>query len=104
MAYLKIAGTAKLKYCNGEQKLPSAKESRFKMKEKIYQVYWRHKVNRDVHFGYVKAVSADAAFDIVTEKLREGYNVTAVYESSENAITPQSLTINFHNTTDYELF
>lgn len=74
------------------------------MKEKIFQVYWRHKENRDTHFGYVKAVSADHAYDIAMAKLQKGYIVTAVYPASENMITPQALTVNFINTSTYDLF
>lgn len=47
----------------------------------IYQVFWRHKDNRDTHYGYVFAMSRDNAYDIVSSKLAEGYSVTAVYEA-----------------------
>lgn len=67
----------------------------------IYQVYWNSKTNRQSKFGYVEAKSHDEAFDIVQSNLQPGYRVFAVYESSINAITPQSLTINFQNTSSY---
>ena len=50
----------------------------------IYQVFWRHKENRDTHYGYVRANSRDHAYDIMTSRLAEGYTVTAVYEARVN--------------------
>lgn len=70
---------------------------------KIWQVYWRDE-NRNTYCGYVKASGRNAAYDITQGMLRKGCRITAVYEASENWITPQSLTINFTNTTDYVLF
>lgn len=70
----------------------------------IYIVYWRNKENRIAHHGYVKAKSHDDAYDITMANLQKGYEVTAVYAASENQITPQSITINFPNTTEYRLF
>lgn len=68
---------------------------------KIYQVYWMNKETRARHFGYCKADSHDEARNVVQEKLQPGCIVTHVYEASENWITPQSLTINFPNTSEY---
>ena len=50
------------------------------MKERLYQVYWRHTTNRDAHSGIVRAASADQAYDIVTAGLQPGYVVIAVYK------------------------
>ena len=69
---------------------------------RIWQVYWRdRRTGLDPAHGYVKAESRDDAYDIAKSMLREGYEVTAVYEATENWITPQSLTMNFRNNTDY---
>jgi hypothetical protein len=70
----------------------------------IYIAYWRHNEERISHHGFVIANSRDEAYDIVMSKLQKGYQVTHIYNASENQITPQSLTINFPNTTDYHLF
>ena len=70
---------------------------------KIWQVYWRDN-SRNVYHGYVKATSRNDAYDITQGKLQRGYHVTAVYEAHEHQITPQSLTINFTNAADYNLF
>ena len=71
---------------------------------KIYQVYWRNKTTREVNHGYVKAESEKQAYDITMGKLQKGWSVSAVYPATENQITPQSLTLNFINATDYTLF
>lgn len=71
---------------------------------KIYEVYWMNKETRERHHGYCKANSHDNAFDIVQSRLQPGYIVTHVYEASESRITPQSLTINFPNTSEYTTF
>ncbi len=70
----------------------------------IWQVYWR---NRQSGYysgvGYVKANNAYEAYGIAKAKLQKGCEVTAVYEASENMITPQSMTLNFANTSEYTL-
>lgn len=73
---------------------------------KIWQAYWRDRGTgkRVPAPGYVRAESRDEAYDIVKSMLHEGYEVTAVYEASENWITPQSLTLNFPNESEYTLF
>ena len=71
----------------------------------IWQVYWRNRqVGYYSGFCYVKANTADEAYDITKAKLQKGCEVTAVYEASENMITPQSITLNFSNTSEYTLF
>lgn len=70
----------------------------------LYQAYWRNRWNRILCNGYVKAANIDEAYDIMIEKLQEGYDVTAIYEAKEHQITPQSICVNFANTADYELF
>jgi len=70
----------------------------------IWQVYWRNRQNGYYSaFGYVKANTADEAYDITKAKLQKGCEVKAVYEASENMITPQSMTLNFANTSEYTL-
>lgn len=69
----------------------------------MYVVYWRDE-NRKRYHGYVKAKNRDKAFDIANGMLSRNCNITAVYMASENAITPQSICLNFANTTDYTLF
>ena len=70
----------------------------------IYIAYWRNKADRIAHHGYDKANTHDEAYDLVQGKLQKGCRVEAVYEASESDITPQSITINFPNTTDYTRF
>jgi hypothetical protein len=68
----------------------------------IWQVYWRNRHGGYYSgFGYVKANTADEAYDITKAKLQKGCEVTAVYKASENWITPQSITLNFVNTSEY---
>ena len=70
----------------------------------LYKAYWRNNTDRKRHHGFVKACDPEKAFDIVTAKLQEGFSVVAIYKASESEITPQSLTINFENLTQYKLF
>ena len=70
----------------------------------IWQVYWRNRHGGYYsEFGYVKANTADEAYDIAKAKLQKECEVTAVYEASENWITPYSITLNFANTWEYIL-
>lgn len=72
--------------------------------EMLYKAYWRNDIDRKRHHGFVKACDPENAFDIVTKNLQAGSYVVAIYKASENEITPQSLCINFENTTQYKLF
>ena len=71
---------------------------------KYFEAYWRHEAERVPHHGIVLAENRDDAYEIVTSYLQKGYHVTHVYEVDESRITPQSVTVNFPNTTDYHLF
>lgn len=66
----------------------------------IWNVFWRDTTRR-THYGFIKARTRDEAYDFATKKLRPGTVVTAIYRASEGAITPQSICLNFANTTDY---
>lgn len=59
----------------------------------FWLVIWRHKCYRVRHYGYVKADSANEAFDIAAAMLQNEYQITAVYKAGEP--TPQSLCLNF---------
>ena len=69
----------------------------------MYQVYWRNEERRR-HWGYVRARTADEAYDFAAKKLRRGCTITAVYKASEHQITPRSICLNFDNPAEYKLF
>lgn len=69
----------------------------------IYQVYWMNKETRERFNGFVEAPGTVSAYTIVAGKLQKGHVITAVYKSSENAVTPQSLCINFR-APEYTIF
>ena len=54
--------------------------------------------------GYVKAKDVDEARKIIYDHLMNGCELIQIKPADESWITPQSLTINFPNLTDYELF
>lgn len=68
----------------------------------IYEVYWRYN-NRKSH-GYVRAESEENAREIAQVYLPPGIYVDEIFQVDESRITPQSITLNFPNMTDYELF
>jgi len=73
----------------------------------IYRAYWKKKTSPEYvagHCGYVKACSKSDARRIVEENLDSAYEVTEVIEAAEHMITPQSITINFRNTSEYSIF
>lgn len=73
----------------------------------IYRAYWKMKTSPEYvpgHFGYVKACSESDARRIVQENLDSAYEVIEITEAAEHMITPQSITINFRNTSEYTIF
>ena len=52
----------------------------------------------------MKACSESDARRITEENLDSAYEVTEVMEAAEHMITPQSITINFRNTSEYTIF
>ena len=54
--------------------------------------------------GFLKAKDMIDAHGILKTMLKPDCIVKTITEAYEHQITPQSLTINFANTTDYELF
>ena len=69
---------------------------------KVWKVYWNY-MNRS-HMGFVKARDAEQAMKEAVKALNCECVVNAIHEGKEHQITPQSLTLNFHNTTRYEMF
>lgn len=54
--------------------------------------------------GFVKAESEKDARRIMQENLDSAYEVTGIYPAQEHQITPQAITVNFRNTSEYRLF
>ena len=54
--------------------------------------------------GFLKAKNENDARNILKTTLTPGCIVKTITKAYEHQITPQSLTLNFANTTDYELF
>lgn len=70
---------------------------------KIFLAYWKDE-SRNTYHGFVKAENRYEAKKIVDNCLDKGWYVTAIYKADESCITPQSLTVNFLNTSEYKLF
>ena len=60
--------------------------------------------NRQTCRGFLEAKDMTDAKGILKNMLRPGCVVETITKAYEHQITPQSLTLNFANTTDYELF
>ena len=78
-----------------------------KMKEGVMMLFiccWKDPWTKRPYQGFVKAKDADEARKIMWENLMAGCELTHIDPADESLITPQSLTINFPNMTDYELF
>lgn len=71
--------------------------------KELFLVFWKTKES-NVYFGFVQAESKDNARIIALSHLQDGCTVTAVYKAFYDMITPQSITLNFTNNTDYHLF
>ena len=69
----------------------------------IYFVSWKGLFGNMAN-GFVKADSLEDAYSITMKALRDGCCVTEVCTAHESMITPQSLTINFTNETEYGSF
>lgn len=69
----------------------------------IYFVSWKGLGGNKAN-GFVKADSLEDAYSITMKALQNGCCVTEVCPAYESMITPQSLTINFPNETEYGSF
>ena len=69
---------------------------------KYYLITWRWMGKKSQ--GFVRADNIEEAWQIARERLKPDALILRVNPAHENMITPQSLTINFTNTTDYHLF
>lgn len=72
----------------------------------IFMGWWKDSKG-DTHRGLVKAECADDAWDILRNSLQEGYTAVNIIfwgDNENNNITPQTLCINFANTSEYQLF
>ena len=54
--------------------------------------------------GFLKADNKEHAKRIMEEKLLQDCELLEIRETKEHYITPQSITVNFTNTAQYELF
>lgn len=95
-----------------DDRLPSANvtvrtEDSAPRKAHVFQCFWKSRSapNGTPPFsGFVRAVDQADARHIVKDNLDSDYEVTEVQPAQESSITPQSLTINFRNDKEYELF
>lgn len=77
------------------------------MKEGVMMIFiccWKDPWWNRPHQGFVKAKDADEARKIMNKNLMAECELAQVDPADESWITPQSLTVNFPNLTDYELF
>ena len=73
----------------------------------LYQCFWKDRnapIGTPPSCGFVWAEDEDDARRIMQENLDSTYEVSEVHPAQESSITPQSLTINFRNEKEYELF
>ena len=70
----------------------------------IYYVSWKLVIEGTTAHGFVEADSPEDAYSITLKALQAGCCVTEVCAGSKNMVTPQSLTINFPNETEYGSF
>ena len=73
----------------------------------LFMCYWRSETERRSSgqaCGFIRASSPEEAKKIMQENLQEGYEVAEIIPAKEHWITPQSITVNFANTTDYMMF
>lgn len=71
--------------------------------EMIFLVYWTSPRGGKAH-GYVKAKNEEDAKNIMEMILQRECKVTEIHEAKLHQITPQSLTINFENQSEYTSF
>lgn len=74
----------------------------------IFRAYWKSKSapKTAISFsGFVKATDENDAKRIMEENLDTNrYEVIRVVEAVEHMISPQAITINFRNTSEYKVF
>lgn len=68
----------------------------------LYFVSWTY--DGEARRGFLKAKDETEARSILKTLLKPGCVIKRITEAFEHQITPQSLTLNFANTTDYTLF
>ena len=69
----------------------------------IFKVYWENGKG-ERHMGFVNAQNRYKAQKITEDRLQEGYVVTGVYNGTLDQVTPQSITLNFPNKSEYTAF
>lgn len=73
----------------------------------LFKAYWKRKTAPPQvagNCGFVRAESEKDARRIMQENLSSEFEVTDVHEAQEHQITPQAITVNFRNTSEYALF
>ena len=69
----------------------------------IWLVFWKNCYGQSFR-GFVKARTRRGAITIAQRKLQTECIITGCVQGYEHQITPQSITLNFENTSEYELF
>lgn len=69
----------------------------------LYHVSWRTEGGAIYH-GFVRAYNMEYAYDVAKANLNKSCYILSISDAYESMITPQSLTINFRNDTDYHSF
>jgi hypothetical protein len=67
----------------------------------LFKVFWK-KSDGGSEMGFIKANTRTGAVRMTEKMLRKGCVVTGCVEGFAHQITPQSLTLNFPNTSDYD--
>ena len=73
----------------------------------LFKCFWRNgKGSAGSHqcCGFIRAESLEDAEKIMRRSLQEGCELVETIPAQEHWITPQSLTVNFANMTEYALF
>lgn len=70
----------------------------------LYMCYWKMKNTSVNPHGFVRADSLEDAEQIMRASLNKDCEIVSITQAREHWITPQSITINFPNITDYVLF
>ena len=69
----------------------------------IWRVFWKTSDSQSFG-GFVRANTRTGAIRIAGQKLQKGTVICGCVEAYSHQITPQSITLNFPNETDYQFF
>ena len=68
----------------------------------LFKVFWKY--DGTGYGGFVKANTRTGAIRIAKRLLKHDCIITGCVEAYDHQITPQAITLNFPNTTEYKFF